>query len=236
MQKAVMLVVMALMPAWSLAEALVKPFTGEINAAYLRSSGSTNKETIKGRFDTQYVHKAWAHQLKAEAINESDNDSGQRNAERYLAMEKSSWDFTPADYIFIKSQYEKDQQTNYDYQALIATGYGRKAIKTQTMLLNMDAGAGTRYSRDDSTGKTDNEAVANLALKYEWKFRQGGRFTEDASMDAGENSTVMHTRSALVFDLTDVLGFSVAYETKSDDGPSDINDTLTTLGLNYRIK
>lgn len=231
-----MAAVMVAVPALGLADDLAKPFTGEISAGYLRSSGSTNKETFKGRFDTQYVHNAWAYQLKAEAINESDNDSGQRTAERYLAMEKSSWNFTVADYIFIRSQYEKDQQTNYDYQALVATGYGRKVIKTETMFLNIDAGAGTRYSHDDASGKTDNEAVANLALKYEWKFRPGGRITEDASMDVGESSTVVHTRSALVFDLTDALGFSVAYETKSDDGPSDINDTMTTLGLNYRIK
>lgn len=229
-------VLLSLLPVCVQAEEAVRPFTGEVDVAYLRSTGSSNKETFKGRLDTQYVNASWTHQFKAEGTNESDNDTGLRTSERYLALEKSSWNFTPRDYLLVKSQYEKDQQTDYDYQALLAVGYGRKVIKTDTMLLNIDAGAGTRYSKDDITGKADDEAVGNLALKYEWTFRPGGRLTEDASMDAGETSTVVRTRTALVFDLTDVIGLTVAYETKNDDGPSEIEDTLTTVGLNYRFK
>lgn len=236
MPKVMPLLLMSVLPACALAEEVFRPFTGDIDAAYLRSTGSSNKETFKGRFDTQYVRTDWTHQFKAEGTNEFDSDSGLRTAERYLVLEKSSWNFTAHDYLFLKTQYEKDQQTDNDYQVVAAAGYGRKVIKTGTMFLDIDAGAGIRYSKNDVTGVKDNEAIGNIAVKYEWKFRPGGRFTEDASMDAGESSTVVHTRTALLFDLTEVMGLTVAYETKSDDGPSDIKDTLTTVGLNYRFK
>lgn len=236
MRKVAPLLLLSVLPACVRAEDAVRPFTGDISAAYLRSTGSSSKEDFKARLDAQYVHDEWTHQFKAEGINEFDSTSGLRTAERYLVLERSGWNFTPRDYLFLKTQYEKDQQTDNDYQVLLAAGYGRKVIKTETMFLDIDLGAGNRYSKNDSTGATDSEAVGNLAVKYEWKFRAGGRLAEDASADVGENSTVVRTRTALIFDLTDVIGLTMAYETKRDDGPSDINDTMTTVGLNYRLK
>ncbi|MDI1301634.1 MAG: DUF481 domain-containing protein [bacterium] len=236
MRKVVALLLLSALPACVLAEDAPRPFTGDINAAYLRSTGSSSKEDLKARLDTQYVHDEWTHQFKVEGVNEFESASGLRTAERYLVLERSGWNFTSRDYLFLKTQYEKDQQTDNDYQVLMAAGYGRKVIKTETMFLDVDLGAGNRYSKNDRTGAEDSETVGNLALKYEWKFRSGGRLVEDASADIGESSTVVRTRTALVFDLTDVIGLTMAYETKSDDGPSDINDTMTTVGLNYRFK
>lgn len=226
-----------LTPLAATADELAKsPFSGEVDAAYLKSTGSSNKETIKGRVDTQYKVNAWTHQFKAEGLNESDNDTGEHTTERYLAMEKSSWNFTDRDYLFGKVQWEKDLQTEYDYQAFFAVGYGRQIIKTDTMFLSSDLGAGVRYNKIDATGESDSEALGNFALKYEWNFRKGGRFNEDLSVETGQSGTVLRTRTALTFDLTDVLGLNLAYETKSDSGPSEVADTLTTVGLNYRFK
>jgi putative salt-induced outer membrane protein YdiY len=218
------------------AEEVVHSFTGNADFAYMRSTGSSNKEALKGHADTQYVQNNWAHQFIVDGTNESDKSTGLRTTERYLASEKSSWNFTPRDYLFIKTQYEKDLQTDYAYQALLAAGYGRKLIKTDTMLLNIDLGAGMRRSKNKITEESTNEAVSSATLKYEWIFRPGGRLTEDASMDAGADSTIVRTRTALIFDLTSVVALTIAYETKNDDGPKTIKDTLTTVGLNYRLK
>lgn len=235
--RSVLTAALFLVPLASWADEPVKsPFSGEVDAAYLKSTGSSNKETIKGRADTQYATGAWAHQFKVEGLNEADNDTGEHTTERYLALEKSSWNFTDRDYLFGKLQWEKDLQTEYDYQAFLAAGYGRQFIKSETMLLSTDFGAGVRYNKIDATGETESEALGNFVLKYEWTFRKGGRLNEDLSVESGQSGTVLRTRTALTFDLTDVLGLTMAYETKTDSGPSEVQDTLTTVGLNYRFK
>lgn len=211
------------------------PLSGEANVAWLKSTGSSEKETFKGLVAARYLQGRWTHELKLEGLNESDGNTDVRTSERYLAQEKSSWNFTERDYLFLKLQAEKDQQSSYDYQAFVALGYGHLFIKTDTMRLSTELGAGMRHNQDEVTAGKEDEALGNAALKYEWAFRPGARFNEDVSVEMGEDSTVVRTRSALTFDLIKVLALSVAYETKRDDGPADLNDTLTTVGLNYRF-
>ncbi len=235
MRQAALLGLLAV-PAASLAVEPEKPFTMDANVAYVKSTGSSNKETIKGLVDLLYKSGSWAHQFHAEGLNEADNDTDQHTTERYLAFEKSSWNFTERDYLFIKPQWEKDLQSAYDYQAFLAAGYGRKIIKTDTMLLNTDFGAGVRRSKLDVNGETEDEALGNFVLKYEWKFSKSARFNEDLSVETGSSGTVTRTRTALTADITDVLGLGLAYETKTDSGASKVEDSLTTFGFTYRLR
>lgn len=217
------------------AEAPADAFSGEADAAYMRSTGSS-KEIFKGRLDTHYVVNAWTHEFKAEGLNESDDNTGKRSSERYLVLAKSSWNFTASDYLFVKAQYEKDQQTDHDYQALLAAGYGRQLFKSDAVQASVDVGAGDRHSQAAVVDESTDEFVGNVAFRLAWKFREGGRLTEDASTEFGEKGTVLRTRTALLFDLTDVLGLSFAYETKHDDSLGGVDDSLTTAGLNYRFR
>jgi putative salt-induced outer membrane protein len=235
MRNAVMLALFML-PTAALAAEGEKPFTMDANAAYVKSTGSSNKETIKGLLDMQYKADSWTHQFHAEGINEADNDTDQHTTERYLAFEKSSWNFTERDYLFIKPQWEKDLQSAFDYQAFLAAGYGRKVIKTDTMLLNTDFGVGVRRSKLDASGETKDDALGNFVLKYEWKFSKSARFNEDLSVETGSSGTVTRTRTAITADITDVLGLTLAYETKTDSGESEVQDSLTTFGLTYRLR
>lgn len=231
-------------PAVSLADAapaaanptVPHSLTDEGEVAYLKSSGSSDQETFKGYTYTRYQRNLWTYELRLEGLNESDSSTGQRTRERYFVLNKTSWNFTPKDYLFLKPQYEKDLQSAYEYQALLAAGYGHQFFKTDTLFLNADLGAGTRFNKLNVTGDKDSEAVGNLATKFAWKFSTDGRLTEDASLDAGESGTVVRTRSAVEFALTELFGLSVAYETKYDDGPVTVRDTLLSVGLNYHVK
>lgn len=213
-----------------------RPVSVEAETTYLRSSGSSEQETFKGFFNLRYRRDAWAHEFRAEGINETDSQTGARTRERYLAMEKTSWNFTPRDYLFIKPQYEKDLQSAYEYQALLSAGYGHQFFKTEALRWNVDLGAGSRYSKSDVTRAVDTEAVGNLATRLDWQFRSGARFTETASVEAGEDNTIIRTRTAFIFTLTDVLGLSISYDTKHDNSEPRVNDTVLSFGLNYLLK
>lgn len=233
----VALALVGLLPALGLAEsAPARALTGDGELAYLRSSGSSSQQTFKGFSALRHQRDAWAHELRLEGLNEANAGTGLRTRERYFGVEKTSWNFTPRDYLFIKPQYEKDLQTAYEYQLQLALGYGHQFLKSDALLLSTDIGAGLRHSKTNVTGDSEDEGVGNLALKFQWKYRPGATFTEDVAVDAGSESTILRTRSALIFALTDVLGVVIAYETRRDDGPVTLNDSIATVGLNYRLK
>lgn len=213
-----------------------RSLTAEAEASYLKSSGSSNQETFKGFFYTRYLRNAWTHEFRVEGLNESDRLTDQRTRERYFVLQKSSWNFTPKDYLFLKPQYEKDQQSVYDYQVMLSAGYGHQFFKSDALFWNVDIGAGSRMSKLEATRDIEDEAVGNLATRFEWQIRPGVRFTEVAAADIGEQTTVLRTRSALTFALTNVLGMSLSYETKREDSTPRLDDSLVAFGLNYRLK
>lgn len=227
------------MPLGALAEgeALPRALTGEGELAYLRSSGSSsNRETLKGFSYLRYQRRDWNHETRVEALNESNSDLGIRTRERYFVMEKSSWNFTPRNYLFVRPQYEKDLQSAYEYQSLLALGYGHRFVQNDVLMVSADLGAGYRHNKAELTGDADDESVGNAAFKAEWKFRPGARATEDIAVDSGPDSTVVRTRTAFIFKLSTLFGMVVAFETKRDDGPVLVKDAVTSVGLNYQLK
>jgi putative salt-induced outer membrane protein len=210
--------------------------TGEIQASYLKSNGSSSLETLKGLIASKYVRDVWTHEFRFEVLNETDSVTDQHTRERYLVIEKTSWNFTPRDYLFVRPQYEKDQQGQYDYQAMLTTGYGHQFYKTEKLLLSLDAGVGVRHSKDKFTRDHDEDTVANSVLNFEWKFRPGSRLVENASVEGGKENTIARSRTALHVSLTGVLGLVVAYDTKHDDSSTTADDSLLTVGLSYQLK
>ena len=203
----------------------------------LRKDGSFEFMLAYGAND-QYGKGCWAQDgSKISLIPTGRNRvSGRHTRERYLTIEKTSWNFTPRDYLFVRPQFEKDQQSLYEYQAMLTTGYGHQFFKTDKLLLTLDAGAGVRHSKDKLTRERDEDTVANTALNFEWKFRPGGRFIENASVEAGEENTIARSRTALHFAVTGVLGLFVSYDTKHDDSSATADDSLLTIGLSYQLK
>lgn len=237
--KGVWAVALLAAPLPALAEGVPAPraLTGEGEFAYLRSSGSSsNRETLKGFSYLRYQRRDWTHETRVEALNESNSDLGIRTRERYFFMEKSSWNFTPRNYLFARPQYEKDLQSAYEYQSLLALGYGHRFVQSDTLLVSADIGAGYRHNKASVTGDSDDEAVGNAAFKAEWKFRPDARLTEDIAVDSGPESTVVRSRTALIVKLSTLFGMVVAYETKRDDGTVLIKDSITSVGLNYQLK
>lgn len=213
-----------------------RKFTAEAEAAYLKSTGTSTQETFKGFVYTRQLDGVWTYEFRADGLNESDSLTGIRTRERYLVLHKTSWNFTPRDYLFLKPQYEKDLQSPYAYQAMLSAGYGHLFFKTETLHWNVDIGAGSRVSKFEASGDTEDEAVGNLSTRFEWQIAANTRFTEQASLEAGEETQILRTRSAFLMTLTNVLSLSLAYDTKQEDTVPRIDDSLLSIGLNFRLK
>ena len=210
------------------------PPTAEANLAWLRASGSSERETLKLRLAGSVSRGQWTHEARIEGLRETDASSTTALRQRYLWLEKSSWNFTERDYLFGKLQGERDLQSSFRRQTLAALGYGRKLIQSEAIDLAADLGAGVRRSKDRATRVSDDEAIANGALNFVWRVREGLRVAADLSVESGDTSTTTRTRSALSLALNTSLHLEVAHETKHDNGPTNQRDAITTVGLAYR--
>jgi putative salt-induced outer membrane protein YdiY len=226
----------ATVPSPLTAQSAAPKVTGEVQLSYLKSNGSSSLETLKGLLASKYARDVWTHDFRFEVLNETDSISGRHTRERYLVIEKTSWNFTPRDYLFVRPQFEKDQQSLYDYQTMLTTGYGHQFFKTEKVLLSIDAGVGVRHSKARISRDHDEDTVANSVLNFEWRFRPGSRLVENASVEGGEENTIARSRTALNFSLTGVLGLVISFDIKHDDSSATADDSLLTVGLSYVLK
>lgn len=235
MPRHVAVVLLLVFPLAGLASSAVPPpATVEANLAWLRSSGSSDRETLKLRLAGTLTRGEWTHEALLEGLRERGDGGTTPLSQRGLWREKSSWNFTERDYLFGKAQGERDVQSTYRRQVLLALGYGRRLIADETMDLAADLGAGVRRSKDRATRISDDEAIANGALNFTWRIREGTRFAAELSVDSGKLSTTTRTRSALSIALGEGLHAEVAHETKNENGPTRQRDSITTVGLAYR--
>lgn len=208
--------------------------SAEANLAWLRASGSSERETLKLRLAGSVSRGQWKHEARVEALRETDGTSPAPLNERHLWLEKSSWNFTERDYLFGKLQGERDVQSAFRRQTVAALGYGRKLIQSEAIDLAADLGAGVRRNKDRATRASDNETITNGGLDFVWRVREGMRVAAELAVESGDTSTTTRTRSALSLALNAKLHLEIAHETKHDNGPVKQRDAITTVGLSYR--
>ena len=118
-----------------------------------------------------YEVDKWRHNGHAEGYGSSSEDvvTGESvtSAERYLLAGKSDYKFTEHDYAFGLVKLQKDLFSGFEYEHVVALGYGRKIIKQADMELDVEIGPGVRFYKVDN-GVADEEALLRLAGKYWW--------------------------------------------------------------------
>lgn len=210
------------------------PIQAEANLAWIRSSGSSDRETLKTRLFGSMSQGQWTHEALIEGLRERDGLSATVLQQRYLWQGKSSWRFTERDYLFAKVQGERDRQSAFRRQTFAALGYGRKLVQQETIELSADLGAGVRRNQDRVTRESDDEGLLNAAMNFIWRLNDSTHFSADVALESGRLSTTTRTRSALTVALGAGLHLEVAHETKNDNGPARQRDAITTVGLAYR--
>ncbi len=209
------------------------PWKAAADVGYIRNSGSSgSKETFKGKVFGEYRFTQWSHEAKAEAIAINDDEEDSTGTERYLAGTKSKRSFTPMDYLFIQTQWEKDLESDFDYQAFVSTGYGRHLIKNEVHQLSAEIGAGWRHSEPKAAEPTD-EAIGNFNLNYLWQIEKDTSFVQKVAVEAGRENVVTRSLTELKHKLNAALAAGVSYDYKHDDGDTNSREGIFSFNLSY---
>jgi len=202
---------------------------------YVATSGNTDTQSLSAKINLAHERAKWRHTLNLEALNNADKDA--TTAERYAGNWQTDYKFTEFDYLFGRLAYETDKFSGYDYRTSETVGYGRRVLKTPSMTLDLEAGAGARQSRLEADG-TERETIARLAGRYAWQISPNAKFTEDLSTEIGADATITRSVTALQTDIIGNLAMKLSYtiENTSEVPPGvEKTDTETMVSLVYKF-
>lgn len=219
------------------AAAIAKDETkASVELGMIFTSGNTETESTNAKAKVEKTKNKWRGGASLEALNVKGEDG--RLAERYLGEGKVSYLFSERSYGFVTGKGEHDPFSGYSYQVSGAAGYGFRALNKETMFLDLEVGPGYREVKVRDSGKTDGEGILRLFGNYEWKVSDTSKFTEELSVEAGEDLTIYKSITAITAAINSSLSMKASFTVKhQSETPPDTDDTdyETALTLVYNF-
>lgn len=208
-------------------------FGGEAELGVVTTSGNTDTRSVNAKARVRYLTESWRHEGRLEGLRTS--DGGTITSERYVASGKSDYRFTPDDYLFVTVRYEDDRFSGYDYQFSETVGYGRRVLKTTSVELDLEIGAGGRHSREVGQERED-EAIVRGAARLGWAISPTSRFTEEVLVESGKSNTYTESLSALSVRINSQFALKLSLTVKhNSDVPAGVEktDSMSAVTLVY---
>ena len=208
---------------------------GNVELGIVYTTGNTETETTNAKAKAATETEKWRHTVKYESLKSS--DQGTTTAERYALNGQSDYKLDKKNFFFAMINYEDDRFSGYKYRMTEAIGYGRRVVDEPNLTLDLEIGPGARQSKLE-TGETESEAMVRGAGKLNWKISKTSTLTEDLSVDAGENSTITKSVTALSAQINGSLATKITYTIKNTSNvPPGVEktDTETAVTLVYNF-
>lgn len=216
-------------------EATDSKWSGEAELGYLKTTGNTDSESLHARAKVVNERKKWRHTGTIEAVNKT--DQGTNTAKRWLLTGKSDYKIDDRSYFFLMLRYEDDRFSGYDYQVSEVIGYGYTVVKTDTVKLDTEVGAGARQSKLLNGGST-SEGVVRGSADLDWKLSETATFLQHLSVEAGEDSTISRSVTGLKMQIVGNLSAKLTHSIRhASDVPAgfDKTDTESIVTLVYNF-
>lgn len=189
------------------------PWKAVAELGFINTSGNTKTQTTAAKADVTYEVEKWRHNGHAEGFGtQTQDDTGKSvtSAERYELSGKSDYKINEYDYIFGLVKLQKDRFSGFGYEDNVAAGYGRKIIKQADMELDLEIGPGIRFFKVEG-GKSDDEKLLRLAGKYWWDITSNSKFTQDITVDVGEDITSTKSVTGIQASINSSLALKITY-------------------------
>ncbi len=211
-----------------------KSWSGASELGYVATSGNTDTQTVNAKIRLKQAKAEWENTFALEALNTAESD--QTSAERYLANAQANRSVTEQDFLFGLVNYEDDRFSGFQFESLVALGYGRRLINTDRSILDVEVGPGVRFVKPDQ-GPSDEEGILRLAARYGIDISDTSRFEQTFSADAGEERVISKSVSSITSNINGSLAMKVSLTVRNNSEPAqatnDKTDTETAVTLVY---
>ena len=216
------------------------PWSGEVSAGLVVTTGNSESETANVKAQVVYQSARWRNTTDASALKTEQTDAvtgdDVRTAERYLLGNKTDFNFTERDYAFLALEFEKDLVGPIRERTSETAGYGRKVLTGPAHLLEAELGAGARQTEAQVTEEKNSDLIVRGRLAYKWNFSETSNFGETIKVESGDSNTFTESVTELKVSLVGKLYALASYTVRSNsDVPPGTKktDSITSLSLGW---
>jgi putative salt-induced outer membrane protein len=178
------------------------------------TAGNTEDENIrfKGQFDA--AREQWAYLFSVDGFRSSKQDV--LAAQRLYSIGSATYSFNPDNFVVSRVAHDDDRFSGYDSQTDFSVSYGQELLRDyENMTLRYTAGAGVRNSKESGpAGDSFSEAILRLSTDYQWLLSENARFIQSLSVDAGEETSIARSETAIESDIMENLSMKFAIKLK----------------------
>lgn len=234
------LLVLAFAPLAVLAADPPPPWSGEVSAGMVLTSGNTDSTTINAKAQAVHNSVLWRNTTDAALSKASQTDpvtgADVRTAERYALGNKTDFNFTEHDYAFLALEFEKDLVGPVRERESETVGYGRKILTGPVHLLEAELGAGARQTTAQVTEDKASDFIGRARVAYKWNLSETSYLGETVKVESGKSNTYAESATELKMSLVGKLFAVASYIVRNNsDVPAGVKntDTITALNLGW---
>ena len=208
-------------------------FSGRAGLGFLSTGGNSDTQSLNGHVDMWLNFGIWRHALNAQAIRST--TSGSTTADSLGISWQSNYAINETDYVYAVVDMDEDKFSTYDRQVREAIGYGRRYLDSETHVLNVEVGAGSRQA-DLRNQTSRNEGILRWSGDYRWVISDRSEFNQVLTVEGGTENIFIESSSALSTYVRENLALVTSFSIKSNTDVlpgSKKTDTFTAISLEY---
>ena len=230
----------------ALAEDPPPPWSGEVTAGLVSTSGNSETTTANAKVQVVYAAEIWRNTFDASLIKAEQTSKvtgiEEVTAERYFVGDKADFNLTDKDYLFLQLEFEKDLAGPIRERTSETAGYGRKVLTGPEHLLEAELGVGMRQTESQiviptaPTAVKEDDLIGRARVAYRWNFTETSYLGETVKAESGDSNTftesVTEARLALVGKLYALASYTVRNNSDVPAG-TEKTDTITAFSLGW---
>lgn len=201
----------ALLFATTLVAQEEKSLSTQIEFGAIITSGNTEDENIKYKVVLDWDRGEWDYRFSSDGFRSSKEDV--LAAQRAYHVARAQYTINEDSFILTRLAYEDDRFSGFDSQSDFSVSYGRNLLRNKSnMDFSVNFGAGVRRSVTDV--ETSNEPIGRFEGNYLWNLSESADFTQDFSVEAGSDSSIYRTETAIETTIVENLALKFSIKVK----------------------
>jgi putative salt-induced outer membrane protein len=212
-----------------------RQWMGEFVLGGAYANGNTERRQLD--IDGKVSYRAGRVQDTYKAAVEIADNGAITIARRWMVGAHSSIDIMEGLYGFGFANYEDDRFSGYNYELDGGLGAGYRIVRTDTILLSVEAGPGYRYSKVRAPAGAQKKLFARGVINFEWLISDAAKIENLFSVNWDSDRSKIENTFAVTSKLTRSFSgrFSINVRRNSDPPAVTLNktDTLAKVGIVY---
>lgn len=207
-----------------------KAWSSDAELGFVQTAGNSDTKTVNGKVSAKHEHNVWREHINFSALNSAqDNET---SAEKYLLNGKLDYLSGEKSYWFATASFEADRFSGYDYQAVIAAGYGARLLDDAIYSLDIEAGPGYRENKLRDQSGSEEDVIFRVAEEFGWVVSDSAKVAQSLSVEAGGDNTISRFETSLKSKINGSFSMKLSYMIKySEEVPAGDKHADTETGV-----